>query len=105
MQASANNPEYFAHSVREALKGKQELNAEKVEDLRQWVLDPSKYRIRTSPTISMMMGFEMVLDTFYPIFEQMKWAVVRADAEFHFITDDTPLTWIDPTLPPPFEYR
>jgi hypothetical protein len=52
MQVSANDPEYFTHSVREALKGKQDLTPDEIEDLRQWVLDQSKYTIRTSPSLS-----------------------------------------------------
>lgn len=104
MQVSANDPEYFAHSVREALKGKQNLTPDEIEDLRQWVLDESKYTVRAAPTLSMMMGFESMLDTIYPIFDQMKWAIVRAGDDLRFITGDTPVTWIDPTLPPPFCY-
>ena len=50
------------------------------------------------------MGFESMLETIYPTFDQMKWTVVRASDDLRFLTGDSPVTWIDPTLPPPFCY-
>jgi hypothetical protein len=104
MQVSASDPECFEHTVREALKGKENLTPDKIEELRQWVLDDSKYTIRASPRLSIVMGFQSVVDTIYPIFDQMRWAVVRAGGDLGFITGDTPVTWVDPTLAPPFCY-
>ena len=50
------------------------------------------------------MGFQTAIDTIYPIFEKVNWAVVRAGGDLRFITGDTPVTWIDPTVAPPFCY-
>lgn len=104
LQVSASQPDYFERSVREALKDRENLTPDKIEELRQWVLDDSKYTIRTSPKLSIVTGFEAAMDTIYPIFDQMKWAVVRSDGNLRFITGDTPVMWVDPTLAPPFCY-
>lgn len=104
MQVSASDPECFEHTLREALRGKEDLTPDKIEELRQWVLDDSKYTIRAAPKLSIVMGFQTVIETIYPIFDQMNWAVVRAGGDLRFITGDTPVTWVDPTLAPPFSY-
>lgn len=104
MQVSASDPGCFERTVREALRGRESLTPDKIEELRQWVLDDSNYNIRTSPRLSITMGFQTAMDTIYPIFDQMKWAVVRAGPDLRFITGDTPITWVDPTLASPFSY-
>lgn len=104
LQVSASHPEYFEQTLREALKGKEDLTLEEIEELRQWVLDESNYNIRTSPKLSIAMGFETAMETIYPIFDQMRWVLVRPSGDLRFITGDTPATWVDPTLAPPFSY-
>jgi hypothetical protein len=82
------------------LKG-QDLTPEQVEDIRQWVLDDSRYTIQASPKLSLGAGFEAAKDTVYPLFDQMRWAVVRAGENLRYIT---PVSWVDPTIPPPFAH-
>ncbi len=38
------------------------------------------------------------------MFDQMKWAVVRASESLRYITSDSPVSWVDPTMPPLFAY-
>lgn len=103
LQMSASHPEYFERTMREALKEHGEsLTAEQLEKQRQFILDDSRYTITTSPKLSIATGFEAALDTIYPIFDRMTWAIVRAGESLRYITSDTPVSWVDPTIPPPY---
>lgn len=104
LQESASHLDYFERTLREALKGKEDLTPEQVEDLRQWVLDESRYTIQPSPKLSIVAGFEAATEAIYPTFDGMRWAVVRAGESFRYITSDTPVSWVDPTISPPFAY-
>ena len=67
LQVSASHSGYFEQTLREALKGKEDLTLDKIEELRRWVLDESNYNIRTSPKLSIAIGFETAMETIYPI--------------------------------------
>ncbi len=101
LQMSASHPGFFENTLREALEGKEDLTPEHVEEVRQWLLDDSKYTIRASPKLSIATGFEVANDTIFPVFDRMTWAVLRARGDLRFITSDTPVCWVDPTLKPP----
>ncbi len=100
LQTAASSAEYFERTMREAFKEKQaELTPEKIAEYRQFILDDSRYRIRASPKLSIAAGLEATLDTIYPIFDDMRWAVARPDGHSRWITSDAPVSWVDPTLP------
>jgi hypothetical protein len=101
-QLSASHPDYFERTLPEAFKDKEELIPEKVEELREWILDESNYRIESSPKLSIIAGFDAATEDIYPIFDRMRWAVVRTSDDLRFITSDTPVSWVDPTSRPPF---
>jgi hypothetical protein len=46
LQVAASHPDYFKRTIREALKDKEELTAERVEEIRKWGLDDSNYTIQ-----------------------------------------------------------
>jgi hypothetical protein len=104
LQVAASHPDYFQRTIREALKDKGELTAERVEEIREWSLDDSNYTIKASPKLSIAAGFESAKDAIYPVFCQMNWTVVRSGGDLRFLTSDTPVTWVDPTLPPPYAF-
>lgn len=104
LQVAASHPDYFKRTIREALKDKDELTAERVEEIRKWGLDDSNYTIQASPKLSIAAGFEAAKDAIYPVFYQMNWTVVRAVGDLRLLTSDTPVSWVDPTLPPPYAF-
>lgn len=103
LQISAGHPEHFERTIREALKG-EDVTPEQIEDMRQLFLDDSGYTMRASPKLSLGAGFEAAMDTVYPVFAQMRWAVLRAGETLRYVTSDAPVSWVDPTMPPPFAY-
>jgi hypothetical protein len=108
LQMSASHPDYFAATMREALKAAGEnvddLTPEKIEEYRQFALDESRYTITTSPKLSLGVGFKTASDTIFPIFDRMRWAVVRATEGARFVTSDRPVSWVDATLASPFAF-
>src|SRR5262249_33698188 len=104
LQLLASRPDVFHRTLPEALKDGQELTPEKVEELRQWSLDESNYRLEASPGLSIVAGFEAALEAVYPVFDRMRWCVARSSGHQRFITSDTPVSWVDPSLPAPFAY-
>lgn len=102
LQFSASHPANFESMLREALKGHRELMPEEIEETRKWILDETKYTIRASPKLSLVAGFEAVLETIYPIFDAMNAAICRPSGGQRFITSDCPVSWVDPTLPSPW---
>ena len=55
--------------------------------------------ITAKPVASLMPLLEMSA-TILPILCQMEWAFFVASEACSFLTCDTPLSWVDPTLPP-----
>ena len=107
LQMSASRPDYFAATLREALKAAGEdfdLTPEKIEEYRQFALDESRYSITTSPKLSLGAGFKTASDTIFPAFDRMRWAVVRATGDARLVTSDRPVSWVDPTLAAPFAF-
>lgn len=95
-QESAEHPEHFARTLREALQGR-ELTLEEIEATRKIILKGKKYKIRAKPSLSLVLGFEEALDTIYPVLDRMRWAIVRSTGGEHFITSDCPVSWTHPT--------
>ncbi|MFQ5896004.1 MAG: DUF4238 domain-containing protein [Nitrospinota bacterium] len=100
MRTAASHPEYFGRKLREAHEGR-EFTPEEVEELRQRTLDESNYTVH-SPEFSLQQGFQVSIETVYPLFSRMKWAVLRGSGADRFITCDSPVSWFDPTPRPPF---
>jgi hypothetical protein len=103
MLMSARQPDYFERTLREAqAQTGVEFTPEEVEDLRQWAANDSNYTVTLNPVVSLWTGIEMSLDTIFPVFEQMKWAVLRAAGNGGFLTCDNPVSWFNPRPRPPF---
>ncbi len=98
---SAHHPDYFAKTLREAHKGKRNFTPEEIEELRQWTLDDTRYRVRGSLTASLAMGMQLTMETVFPLFNDMKWAFLQSSHPNHFVTSDSPVSWIDPRISNP----
>lgn len=51
--------------------------------------------------LAITQSFKAALEVIYPVFERLRWAVIRTSSERKFVTCDTPVNWIDRTLPRP----
>ena len=77
------------------------LSDEEVEKHRKWAVNPDNYTVTTNPGVSIMHGFQLAIETIFPIFSKMRWAFFRAPEGVEFITSDCPVSWYDPTPGPP----
>ncbi len=102
LKVVASQSDYFAWAVRKAHKNKRTFTSEEIEKTRQWTLDEKNYTVHGSPAFSLGMGLEMAMDVVYPLFRQMRWAVLRCADGRCFITSDCPIAWVDPTPRPAF---
>jgi len=70
-----------------------------VEELRQFMLDESKYEIKANPQFSLAMALSN-LDTLTRVFFNMTWTFVKATGDYKFLSGDNPLYYCDPTHDP-----
>ncbi len=70
-----------------------------IEELRQWMRDPSHYDISVDKEYATAMALSL-LEDFAKVFFQMKWAFFKATDEYKYMTGDNPLRYIDPTYKP-----
>ena len=97
MMATVRNPARFERSFREANAGK-ELTSEHIEATRQRIL-ASGVEATARPVVSLL-PLVRVANRVLPLLLKMEWAFFVAGGEMKFLTCDTPLSWVDPTLPP-----
>jgi hypothetical protein len=67
------------------------LSDEEVEKHRKWALNPDNYTVTTDAGVSIVHGFQLAIETIYPIFSEMRWAFFRAPKGIEFITSDCPV--------------
>lgn len=70
-----------------------------IEELRQFMLDETKYKIEINPQFSLAMAMSN-LDTLTRIFFDMKWTFIKATNDYKFLSGDNPLYYCDPTHDP-----
>ena len=70
-----------------------------VEELRQWANNPDNYDITVDKEYATGMALSL-LEDFAKVFLQMKWAFIKATADYKYVTGDNPLRYIDPTHNP-----
>lgn len=102
LQLSASGPEHFERTLQKATEGQEALTPQRMEEIRQWVLDGKNYTVRGLPVLSLGLGFQLAYETIYPIFDDMTWALLRPAGQGYFVSSDSPVSWIDPTPRPAF---
>jgi len=70
-----------------------------VEELRQWMRNPDNYDVTVDKEYATAMALSL-LEDFAKVFFQMKWAFLKATADYKYITGDNPLRYVDPTHNP-----
>lgn len=70
-----------------------------VEELRQFMLDESKYEIKANPQFSLAMAMSNS-DKLTQVFYDMNWTFIKATDSFKFLSGDNPLHYLDPTHDP-----
>lgn len=94
--------EDFEERTRETIR--LDRTPEEVEEARRMACaDRTKAR-EGSKVMSLATRMEQASKTVYPIFDRMHWAILVPPGERHFITSDRPISWVDPTAPPMFDF-
>lgn len=70
-----------------------------INELREFVLDDSRYSIKTNPEFSLFIILELS-KSFARVFYKMNWLFLMATDENKFLTSDNPLYYFDPTYDP-----
>ena len=70
-----------------------------IEDLRQIMLDESKYKIKANPQFSIAIALSN-LDKLIQVFFDMKWTFLKATDDYKYLSGDNPLYYYDPTYDP-----
>jgi len=96
IMGTVRNPARFERSFREANAGK-ELTSEHIEKTRRRIL-ASGVEAKALPVVSLL-PLARVANRVLPLLLKMEWAFFVAAGEMKFLTCDTPLSWVDPTLP------
>jgi len=95
----ASHKKGFEGSVRRFEKDTNTKIGMPVEELRQFMLDESRYEIKANPQFSLAMALSN-LDTLTRVFFDMKWAFIKATSDYKFLSGDNPLYYCDPTHDP-----
>jgi len=74
-----------------------------IDAIREFVLDDSRYTVKTKPEFSLFMIMELSR-SFAKVFYDMKWTFFPATDEYKFLTSDNPLFRLDPTYDPKSPY-
>lgn len=96
LMISAQHPDHFARTLREAHKGMKEFTHEEVENLRQWALN-GEYSVRGTAALSLSLGMTEIPKELAAIVHDMKWAYLEPGSDEEFITCDNPVSWFDAT--------
>ena len=95
----ASHKKGFAGSIRRFEQNTGTQIGMPVEELRQFILDDSKYEIKANPQFSLGMAFSN-LDRLTRVFFDMKWTFIKATGDYKFLSGDNPLYYCDPTHDP-----
>lgn len=95
----SSNKENFQRMIRkfECDTGKQ-IDVD-VEELRQWANNPDNYDVTVDKEYATGVALSLLKD-FAKVFFKMKWAFLKANDEYKYVTGDNPLRYIDPTHNP-----
>jgi hypothetical protein len=95
----ASHKKGFADSIRRFEQDTGKEIGMSVEELRQFMLDDSKYKVKANPQFSLAMALSN-LDKLTRIFFDMKWKFIKATSDYKFLSGDNPLYYCDPTHNP-----
>ncbi|MGH9343836.1 MAG: DUF4238 domain-containing protein, partial [Terriglobia bacterium] len=99
MQESARHPVYFADLLRRT-NSERTFSEEELERMRVETLDPGNFEYRANPVISLDLMIKAARELAKVIFT-MNWCYAIAPVGKHFVTNDNPVFWYDPTQKPP----
>jgi len=93
---TASDPEAFKKSLTKYEHDTGDIIDIPAEELREFILDDSKYTIKTNPEISLGLS-AMSIESLAPVFFKMNWTFIYASRDYKFVTSDNPLFYDDPT--------